>query len=83
MGLVLPVLVTSAALHDRDGARLLLQRRRGFDQKLRLIWVDGAYRGLLQAIAFALTCSATICELNFATRRSLLFIQLSESPKKQ
>ena len=48
MGLVLAVLVTSAALHDRDGARLLLQRGRGFGQKLRLIWVDGAYRGSLQ-----------------------------------
>ena len=49
LGLVLAVLVTSAALHDRDGARLLLQRRRGFGQKLRLIWVDAAYRGALQA----------------------------------
>ena len=48
MGLLLVVLVTSAALHDRDGARLLLQRGRGVSQKLRLIWVDGAYRDAFQ-----------------------------------
>ena len=46
MGLILAVLVTAADLSDRDGARLLL--RRGCGQKLRLIWVDGAYRGSLQ-----------------------------------
>ena len=48
MGLVLAVLVTAADLSDRDGARLLLRRGCGFGQKLRLIWVDGAYRGSLQ-----------------------------------
>ncbi len=35
-------------LPDRDGARQLLRRGCGFGQKLRLIWVDGAYRGSLQ-----------------------------------
>ena len=49
MGLVLVALVTAADLPDRDGARLLLKRGCGFGQKLRLIWVDGAYRGPLQA----------------------------------
>ena len=49
MGLVLAVLVTAADLPDRDGARLLLKRGCGFGQKLRLIWVDGADRGPLQA----------------------------------
>jgi putative transposase len=46
-GLLLAVIVTSAAVQDRDGARLLLQRLGGIGKKLRLIWVDGAYRGHL------------------------------------
>jgi len=46
-GLLLAVLVTAASVQDRDGARLLLERLAGFCKKLRLIWVDGAYRGSL------------------------------------
>jgi len=46
-GFLLAVIVTSAAIQDRDGARLLLGRLAGFCKKLRLIWVDGAYRGPL------------------------------------
>jgi putative transposase len=46
-GFLLAVLVTSAAIQDRDGARLLLQNLTGFCKKLRLIWIDGGYRGLL------------------------------------
>jgi len=46
-GFLLAVIVTSASIQDRDGARLLLGRLAGFCKKLRLIWVDGAYRGLL------------------------------------
>ena len=46
-GLLLAVVVTAASVQDRDGARLLLQRLAGFCKKLRLIWVDGAYRGPL------------------------------------
>lgn len=46
-GFLLAVLVTSAAVQDREGARLLLQKLVGFCKKLRLIWVDGAYRGPL------------------------------------
>ena len=46
-GFLLAVLVTSAAVQDRDGARLLLQNLAGFCKKLRLIWIDGAYRGPL------------------------------------
>lgn len=45
MGLVLAVLVTTACVQDRDGARLLLVKLKGFCKKLRLIWVDGGYRG--------------------------------------
>jgi len=46
-GLLLAVAVTSAAVQDRDGARLLLSRLDGACKKLRLIWVDGGYRGQL------------------------------------
>ena len=41
--------ITPTGVRGYDGARLLLKRGCGFGQKLRLIWVDGAYRGPLQA----------------------------------
>ncbi len=45
MGLVLAVLVTTACVQDRDGARLVFMNLKGFCKRLRLIWVDGGYRG--------------------------------------
>jgi putative transposase len=47
LGLLLAVTVTPASVQDRDGARLLLSRLGGACKKLRLIWVDGGYRGHL------------------------------------
>ncbi len=47
LGLLLAVVVTSAALSDSAGARLLLRRLGGACKKVRRIWVDGAYRGQL------------------------------------
>ncbi len=47
LGLLLAVVVTSAALSDAAGARLLLGRLAGACKKLRRIWVDGTYRGHL------------------------------------
>lgn len=47
LGLVLAVTVTIANVQDRDGARLLLRRGRRAGKKLRLIWIDGGYRGQL------------------------------------
>jgi putative transposase len=47
LGLLLVVVVTAACVQDRDGAKLLLQRLTGACKKLRLIWVDGGYRGPL------------------------------------
>jgi putative transposase len=47
LGLVLAVLVTTAAVQDRDGARLLLRNLPGCCKKLRKIWVDGGYAGRL------------------------------------
>ena len=48
MGLLLAVVVTSAALSDGAGARRLLARLGGACKKLRRIWVDGSYRTGLQ-----------------------------------
>jgi putative transposase len=47
LGLLLAVLVTAASVSDPAGARLLLARLGGACTKLRLIWVDGTYRGQL------------------------------------
>ena len=41
------MVVTSAALSDPAGAKLLLKRLGGACKKLRRIWVDGSYRGHL------------------------------------
>lgn len=45
LGLLLAVVVTAASVQERDGARLVFGRLRGTCKKLRLIWVDGGYRG--------------------------------------
>ncbi len=47
LGLLVVVVVTAASVQDRDGARLLLRRRRSAWKTLRRVWVDGAYRGQL------------------------------------
>jgi putative transposase len=47
LGLLLAVVVTAASVQDRDGAKLLFQHLNGACKKLRLIWVDGSYRGQL------------------------------------
>ena len=47
LGLLMVIVVTVASVQDRDGARLLLARLNGACKKLRLIWVDGGYRGRL------------------------------------
>lgn len=47
LGLMLGVRVTSADVSDPAGARTLLSGLGGFCKKLRLIWVDGTYRGQL------------------------------------
>jgi putative transposase len=47
LGLLLVVVVTAASVQDRDGARQIFKRMRGLCKKLRVIWVDGAYRGEL------------------------------------
>lgn len=48
LGLLLMVVVHTADIQDRDGAKLVLQRMlvKGFG-RLQLIWADGGYRGQL------------------------------------
>jgi putative transposase len=43
MGLILAVVVHSAALQDQDGARLVLTRLGNMFSRLKLIWADSAY----------------------------------------
>lgn len=49
LGLLLCVVVHTAGLQDRDGAKLVLSRARGLFPRLRLIWADGGYAGKLLA----------------------------------
>ncbi len=47
LGLMLTVLVHSADIQDRDGAKALLGRLKGRFVRLRLIWADAGYAGQL------------------------------------
>jgi putative transposase len=41
------VVVHAANIHDRDGAKLLLERCKGVFPRLELIWADQGYAGKL------------------------------------
>jgi putative transposase len=47
LGLLLTTVVHSAAIQDRDGAKLLLEKIIGHSTRLALIWADGGYAGQL------------------------------------
>lgn len=47
LGLLLRVLVTSAAVQDRDGAHSLLVRLREKFSTIAVVWADGGYAGRL------------------------------------
>jgi len=47
LGLVLAVLITTADIQDRDGARMLLAQVTGQFPRLQKIWADGGYAGTL------------------------------------
>jgi putative transposase len=49
LGLLMAVIVTAASVSAPAGARLLFARLGGACKKLRLLWVDGGYRGQLLA----------------------------------
>src|SRR6478736_726533 len=48
LGLIMLVMVHSADIQDRAGARLVLAKLKGIFGSLKLIWVDGGYSGKLQ-----------------------------------
>jgi putative transposase len=65
LGLVQEVLVHSADLQDRDGARLLLEKikeeRKARFPRLKRIWADGGYSGdLVDWVAETLGCELEI-----------------------
>ena len=47
MGLLLLVVITSAGVQDRDGARTLLEKVKMAMPSLSLLWADGGYAGKL------------------------------------
>jgi putative transposase len=47
LGLLLVVVVHTAALQDRDGAKLVLAQAQGNFPRLALLWADGGYAGKL------------------------------------
>lgn len=47
LGLVLAVLILTADIQDRDGARQLLEKIKGQFPRLQKIWADGGYAGAL------------------------------------
>jgi putative transposase len=47
IGLLLLVVVHSAGIQDRDGAKLVLEKIKGRFSRLKLIWADAAYGGQL------------------------------------
>jgi putative transposase len=47
MGLLLSVVVHSAAIQDRDGAKLLFCRAAALFPTISLVWADGGYAGQL------------------------------------
>ncbi len=51
MGLLLAVIITTASVQDRDGARTVLERLRFTMPSVVLVWADGGYAGKLLAWA--------------------------------
>lgn len=47
LGLMIALVVTTACVQDRDGLKKLLRTFGVHRKKLRKIWVDGGYRGLV------------------------------------
>jgi putative transposase len=47
LGLLLMVVVHTADIQDRDGAKLVLRKAKQYFSRLRLIWADGGYTGTL------------------------------------
>ena len=53
MGLLLALVVRTANIQDRDGAKLVLAELLGWFPRLRVIWADAGYAGPLVSWAWA------------------------------
>ena len=51
LGLLMMVVVHSAGIKDNEGCLLVLDKIKGVFSRLKVIWADGGYRGLLIEIA--------------------------------
>lgn len=51
LGLLICIVVHSAAIQDRDGAKLVLTKARALAPRVALVWADGGYAGKLIAWA--------------------------------
>lgn len=61
MGLILAVVVHSAGIQDRDGAKLVIQAARFSFPRVVLVWADGGYAGEL--IAWVKSWSGWVLEI--------------------
>lgn len=61
LGMILQVVVTPAAVQDRDGARLVLAMLVHWFSRLRVVWADGGYAGTLVEWLWQLRCHRKIC----------------------
>ena len=61
LGLVLKVVVSTAAVQDRDGARLVLEQVKGKISRLQKIWADSGYAG--QLIEWVKTVCSWVLEI--------------------
>ena len=55
MGLLLAVVVHPANIQDRDGAKLVIDKLIGRFPRMRLVWADAGYAGMLIEWVWALT----------------------------
>lgn len=57
IGMLLMVVVHTADIQDRDGAKLVLEKIRGGFGRLKLIWADGGYSGqLIEWVKTTISC---------------------------
>jgi putative transposase len=57
IGMLMMVVVHTANIQDRDGAKLVLERIRGRFGRLQLIWADGGYAGqLIEWVKSTISC---------------------------